>query len=38
MFFAVLMLAAHLIAINEGHPINCVKNPSEAVCEYNLNK
>lgn len=22
----------------KGHAINCVKNPTEAVCEYKLNK
>lgn len=33
-FFALL----HFAAADQGHPINCVTNPTEAVCEYKLNK
>lgn len=28
----------HVIAVDAGHPINCVTNPEQVVCEYKVNQ
>lgn len=33
-----IILSVHTVAALEGHPIDCVKNPTEFVCEYKVNE